>query len=122
MRHSRLTVRQVRGVAVAELRDERIDRLDPQAVDEISQSLLSLVPKGNAVKLLVDFSRVNFMGSTLLGVLIRLSKRTAENGGFLKLCGLTPAIANMFSLIKLDQIFDIYQDQQSAMDSYDATV
>ena len=121
MQHSRLAVRQISGATVAELLDEHIDRLDPQAVDEISHALLALAPQGTPVRLLVDFNRVHFMGSTLLGTLIRLSKRITENGGCLKICGLNPAIAKMFTMVKLDHILDIHADQQSALDSYGAT-
>ena len=120
MQHKRITIRNIGGATVAELLNDHIDRLDPQAIEEISQDLLALTPQGKAVHTLLDFSRVRFMGSTLLGTLIRLSKRTAENGGSLKICGLSSAIEKMFSLIKLDQIFDIYEDQQSALNSYGA--
>ena len=121
MQYSRLAVRQIRDVTVADLLDEHIDRLDPQAVDEISHALLALAPQGTSISLLVDFSRVHFMGSTLLGTLIRLSKRITENGGCLKICGLNPAIAKMFAMVKLDHILDIHTDQQSALDIYGAT-
>jgi len=67
MQHSRLTVQQICGATVAELLDEHIDRLDRQAVEEISRALLALAPQGTPVRLLIDFGRVHFMGSTLLG-------------------------------------------------------
>ena len=118
MQHPRIAVRQVRGVTVAELLEEQIDRLDTETVEEISGALLTLVPKGTPVRLLVSFGRVSFMGSTLLGTLIRLSKRTIENKGALKLCSLNPSIKSMFALVKLDLILDICPDEQSALDSF----
>ena len=118
MQNARLTVRNFGDIIVAEVLDELIDRLDTQAVDEISHALLALAPKGTQVKLVVDFGRVGFMGSSLLGVLIRLRVRTVEHGGALKICALNTAIAKMLSIVRLDQILDIYEDQQIAMDSF----
>ena len=118
MQNERLTVRHVDDVIVAEVLDKLIDRLDTQAVDEISHALLALAPKGTQVKLVVNFGRVVFMGSSLLGTLIRLRVRTVEDGGVLKICALNAAIAKMISIVRLDQILDIYEDQQTAMDSF----
>lgn len=119
MEKSRVAVRQIRGITVAVLTEEQIDRLDTRAVEEISEALLGLAPKEARARLLVDFSRVRFMGSSLLGTLIRLRKRTLENQGSLKLCSLTPAIRKMFAAVKLDLILDIYRDEQGALDSFD---
>ena len=118
MQNERLTVRHVDDVIVAEVLDKLIDRLDTQAVDEISHALLALAPKGTQVKLVVDFGRVGFMGSSLLGTLIRLRVRTVEDGGVLKICDLNAAIAEMLSITRLDHILDIYEDQQIALDSF----
>jgi len=118
MQNAKLAVRHVGGVIVAEVLDEFIDRLDTQVVDEISQELLALAPKGAQVKLVVDFGRVEFMGSSLLGTLIRLRVRTAEQDGALKICALNATVAETLSIVKLDQILDIYKDQQSALDSF----
>ena len=118
MQHPRIAVRQIGGVTVAELLEEQIHRLDTEMVEDISKALLTLAPQGTPVKLLVDFDRVSFMGSTLLGTLIRLSKRAAENKGALKLCSLNPSIRNMFALVKLDLILDIYPDEQTALHSF----
>lgn len=118
MQNPRIAVRHIDGVTVAQLLDDMIDRLDTEAVDTISQELLALVPRDNPVKLLVDFSRVDFMGSSLLGTLIRLSMRAAENHGALKICSLNPSIRKMFALVKLDLILDVHPDEQSAMASF----
>ena len=118
MKQSRVAVRQIRGVTVAVLIEEQIDRLDTEAVEEISQTLLALAPKDASARLLVDFSRVSFMGSSLLGTLIRLRKRTLENNGCLKLCSLNGPIRRMFKVVKLDLILDIYPDEQGALDSF----
>ena len=119
MTQCRVTVRQIKGVTVADLVEEQIDRLDTEAVEEISRTLLALAPKDAATRLLINFDRVSFMGSSLLGTLIRLRKRTVENNGALKLCSLNPSIRKMFRVVKLDLILDIYPDEPGALDSFD---
>ena len=118
MQHSRIAVRQVGGVTVAELLDEQIGRLDTEAVNEVSEALSALLPKDRPGRLLVDLGRVEFMGSTLLGTLIRLSKRATENKGSVKLCSLNASIQRIITVAKLGPIMHVYADQQSALDSF----
>ena len=118
MKHPRIAVRQVGGVTVAQLLDEQIGRLDTEAVNEISEALSTLLPTDRPGRLLVDLGQVEFMGSTLLGTLIRLSKRATEHKGSVKLCCLNASIQRIITVAKLGPIMDIYADQETALESF----
>ena len=118
MLNLRVAVQEIGNVTIADLLDEQIEKLDTKAIEDISNVLLSLLPKDKPGRLVVNFSRVHYMGSTLLGTLIRLNKRAIENKGHLKLCALNPPVKTLFTLLKLDLILDIYPDEQSALDSF----
>jgi anti-sigma B factor antagonist len=58
------------------------------------------------------------MSSSALGMLITLHKRIREKNGQLKLCNIQPAIYEVFVITRLNEIFDIHQSQQQALQSF----
>jgi anti-anti-sigma factor len=64
--------------------------------------------------LLVDLSRVTFIGSPALAVLIQARQDIQAYGGCLALFGLRGAVRNVFCQARLDQVFRIYPDHASA--------
>lgn len=114
----RIAVNSKDKVMLVELLDENILKLDEGAVIEITEELFTVVMENAPVRMVLNFGRVKYLGSCMLGTLIRLSKRIADSGGELKLCSIHPAIFKMFMLVKLDRIFDIYQDEEAALGSF----
>jgi len=118
MENPRISVRQEQGVTVVELLDKDIPKYDEQANNEIAQSLFAAAQQTTPVKMVVDFGRVNYVGSAMLGTLIRLSKRIHETGGGLRLCTIPPLLLEMFIITKLDRVFDIHPERQAAISSF----
>lgn len=118
MTKPRLSIRQIQGVTMAEFLDKEIYIFDELSVHEIGESLFATVLEHSSIKLLLSFLNVDYFSSALLGTLIILSKKVAENGGTFKLCSINPSIYQMFVLTKLDQIFEIYEDEKKALQSF----
>jgi len=55
----------------------------------------------------VDFSKLEYISSAGLGVLVVTQKRLGDSGGGLKLVNLNNHIADVFRFSGLDQIFEI---------------
>jgi len=55
----------------------------------------------------LDFSQVTSLGSSALGLLLTLNRRTTKAGGHLALCGLAPHLQQLLRLIRLDTILDV---------------
>jgi anti-anti-sigma factor len=55
----------------------------------------------------VDFSKLEYISSSGLGVLVTTQKRLGSSGGGLKLVNLNHHIADVFRYSGLDQIFEI---------------
>ena len=83
-----------------------------QRVDEVLSAL------GGSSRAVLDLSRLRFVSSMFLGMLVVLHKRVASANGELKLCGIQPGAAVVFGITKLDKVFDIHDGQQSALASY----
>jgi anti-sigma B factor antagonist len=60
-----------------------------------------------ASPLVVDLTRVGFIDSSGLATLIEALQAVGKYGGRLRLCGLSPAVKNLFKLSNLISIFDI---------------
>ncbi|WP_230350712.1 STAS domain-containing protein [Lelliottia sp. WAP21] len=64
--------------------------------------------------LIIDFSKIDFIDSSGLGTLVSLMKMM--NGkGEMTLCALNPSIKNMFALTRMDRIFRISPDRDTAL-------
>ncbi len=83
-----------------------------ERVDEV------VAATGDAPRVLLDFSLLRFLSSLFLGMLIRLHLRMASAQRALKVCGLRSEAREVFRVTRLDQVFDLCTDQQSALDSF----
>jgi anti-sigma B factor antagonist len=112
----RIKVTQDNGVSIVELLDEEI--LDEGTISVISESLFAVVDDHAPVQLLLSFFRVKHLSSSALGTLIRLNKHIDETGGKLKLCEIKKNLYEIFSITKLNKLFDIYEDRDTALKSF----
>lgn len=71
-----------------------------------------------ASMVLVDFSRVTFMDSSGLGALVLARKEVRNAGSQLYLCSLNHQLEMLFELTSMDQIFDIFSDQEDFKRQY----
>lgn len=104
------------NITVVELLNEEV--LEEMTINNIAESLFSLVEENRGIKLLLSFAKVKHLSSSALGTLIRLNKRVEENQGELKLCELRKSLFEIFVITKLNRLFEIYDDRQSALRSF----
>jgi len=99
--------------AVAVLTDEKI--LDETQLQGLEGSFMPLIEQNPKIQLVIDFSNVKFLTSSVLGLLIRISKKVYETDGKLRLCSINPKIMEIFRITRLDKIFEIFPDVDEAM-------
>lgn len=92
--------------------------LDASNIEELGAQLFSLVEKENKKKLLLNFQNVEFLSSAALNKLIILDKKMKGTSGKLKLCTLRPEILEVFVITRLNQLFEIADDEQAALDAF----
>lgn len=74
----------------------------------------------NNVRIILDFSHVDFIDSTALGVVIKSFKwlRQADNGnGELALCSVNNKIMSLLQLTRMDRVFPLYPDSKEAIEA-----
>lgn len=114
--YRRLDVSEVGDVTVIRFRDRKI--IDDINIQEMGQELFGLVEQDHRLKLLLNFSLVDFLSSAALGKLITLDKKVKAHSGTLKLCNIRPEIYEVFAITKLNRLFDIKEDESDALASF----
>ena len=81
--------------------------LDEVLIKQLEQEIMAIVNEDEPQNILLDFSRVNFMSSSFLGLLVKIHKRISENNTQLKLCNINKKIREIFKITRLDKVFTI---------------
>lgn len=67
---------------------------------------------------LLDLEGLSFIDSSGLAALVAAFKAATEAGGTLKLARLAPQVAQVFSLTRLDRVFEISAGSEEALASF----
>jgi len=109
----RIAVEYAQNATIVTFTDEKL--LDQQDIGALQDSIMSVIVSApGGMNLILDFSKVRFLSSAVLGLLIRISKRVYQRDGQLRLCNINPKIYEIFKITRLTRIFDIYPDVESA--------
>lgn len=68
--------------------------------------------------IVLDLSHVNFIDSSCLGALVSLKRDLCGRQGDIKLSHLTDDVRAIFQITHLDKIFEIYDNIQTAVNSF----
>ncbi len=106
---------EVRGdVVVLHLAGQLMGGPDADAVRDAVQAVL----KQGHRKILVDLQEVSWVNSTGLGVLISSHISTTGSGGHLKLMRASRRIDSIFTVTRLNTVFEIFDDEAAALESF----
>jgi len=66
-------------------------------------------------KVLLDFSKTKYIDSTGLGIIVAIHKQSLMNAGAAAIINLDNNIKSLFKMTALDRIFNIFDDEESAV-------
>lgn len=66
-------------------------------------------------RLLLDFTEVGYIDSSGLATLIEYFQAVQSFGGKLALASLSPRVRNVFEIVRLEQIFSLHPDVDTAL-------
>ena len=75
---------------------------------------------GQGAQIVFDMSRIHFMDSRGLGVIMLCWRRLNASDGTLKLCGLSKPVRDLFELVRLYKLFDIYKTREEAIEAFES--
>ncbi|WP_298680072.1 STAS domain-containing protein [uncultured Lentibacter sp.] len=95
------------------------ERIDAVAALEFKDSLREITGKAGANHVILDLSEVGFIDSSGLGAVVAVMKLMG-NTKRLDLAGLTPTVAKVFRLTRMDSIFTIHDTVDDVTKLYKA--
>lgn len=110
----KLTARQVDGVTILDL-NGRIT-LGEGSV-QLRDAVRDLLSKGQKY-ILLNLGDVNYIDSSGIGELVSAYTTVRNQGGELKLLNLTKKVHDLLQITKLYTVFDVKDDEASAIASY----
>ena len=108
-----ITSREEQSVTVVALSG----RFDAQSAAQVDAALQATL-QGGSGKLLVDMTKVDYVSSAGLRVLLSAAKKSGSLGGRLVLCGLQPYVLEVFEVAGFTSIFQILPDTAQALASF----
>ena len=93
--------------------------LDESVIRQIGGEFEKLTTEAAAErKLLLNFDRVTFMSSAMIGQIMKLYKQSKTDGIALKLCSIAPTILEVFKITRLDKLLDIRKTEADALAAF----
>ena len=101
------------GVLVIKLEDG--ESLNEGQAVALRQALYTALEAASQPRVAIDLSEVDYVTSTGIALLIGTKRRVEAKQGRLVLHGLRPGIHELFSMMKLVNLFEIADDEAGAM-------
>jgi anti-sigma B factor antagonist len=106
--------RQDGGYTVVEFQTESL--MNPTELEQIGHALYRLVEQDRKHSFLLDFSRVKYLSSQAIGIILTLNKKLSQvKDSAVVLCGVGPQLLQLLKITRLDQILKILPTQAAAL-------
>jgi anti-anti-sigma factor len=113
-RHLQVNTRN--GVVVVQFVDKWL--ANDLARGSLGEELVALAAQDGCSKVLLNLVGVTYLSSAMLGHLVSLSKQLAAKGGKLALCGLAPTVQEIVTMMKLDTILSIRDNEGDGLNVF----
>ncbi|WP_318387088.1 STAS domain-containing protein [Microbacterium maritypicum] len=98
------------------LLDARV--LEESQLEQLFQEIMAEIEKTTEDRVILDFQKVQFMSSSMLGKLVAIHKKCKEFKVKLKFSAIDKEILQVFKITKLDKLFDIEPDEAAARTAF----
>lgn len=112
-----LTLTDKEDVVVVTFQEAKI--LDETQIERIGREFKGLTLQASADhKLLLNFERVKFMSSSMIGQIMLLAKMCKKDKVNLRLCSICPNIMEVFKLMGLQKVLQIHKTEEDALKAF----
>ena len=92
-------------------------RLDASCASDLKDKVLSMIDE-NKQNILIDLGGIDFIDSSGLGMLVTCLRSVTKAGGTFKITSLQENPKNLFHTTRLDRVFNIYDDRDTAIKEF----
>ena len=108
-----VSVRQVEGVTVVDVLNPRL--AGETNVELFGEELAQVAETAESRNVVVNLRSVEFLASAALGKLIALHRRVKAYDGLMRICCVRPEVLDLFTITRLDRLFEIADDETQAV-------
>jgi anti-anti-sigma factor len=110
-----LKTKRINDILVVSLKDSQ--RLNAMIAEPVKDVLLELYNKPNT-RLVFDLKDISFIDSSGFGVFLSAMKAANNNYGQFKICNVNSEVMELFKLLQLHHVFEIYDELESCLKSF----
>ncbi len=111
----KLSSRIVDGIAVLDCAGRIVFGDESSLLRDVARKLIN-----ENKRIVLNLSGVNYIDSGGLGTLVSLFTTAQKAGGSIKLANLTERVGDLLQVTKLLTVFEVYDSEEKALDSYRA--
>jgi len=94
--------------------------VDAHTAPQFENAIQSEIEAGRN-RVIVNCEKLNYISSAGLGVFMSFIEEVREIGGDIKICGLTPKVKHTFEILGFQDIFEMLDDQPTAIQRFNAS-
>lgn len=110
-----LNVELINDVYVASFKD--LNRFNALVTEPVKEQLNNLFVKPGT-KLILNLEGIKFIDSSGFGVFLSVFKTANINYGYFKICSIEKEVMELFKLLQLHNVFEIYTNLDDCLNSF----
>jgi len=110
-----LETKKIKDILVVSLKET--PRLNALIVEAVKEQLLELFNKPNT-RVVFDLKGITYIDSSGFGVFLSAIKAANNNYGQFKICNVHPEVMELFKLLHLHHLFEIYDELNPCLESF----
>jgi len=99
------------------VRFDNVNRFNALIAEPVKEQLKEYFNKPKA-KLILNLENIDFVDSTGFGVFLSIMKTANNNYGFFKICNINAEVMELFKLLQLHNVFEIYSSLEDCIESF----
>jgi anti-sigma B factor antagonist len=85
-----------------------------EAIERLADEVVRVIEAEAVPRIVLNFERVQFVSSTMLGMLLTLYNRVRARGGQLRLAAVRKRHQRLLAVTRLDTLFEVYATPEQA--------
>ncbi len=91
-----------------------VEQVDYMLIDKLQRRICSQGTMAGKPNVILDFQRVGHISSLLMGALVKMLTNLGKEGRRFALAGMDPRIRGSFKMMRIDTLFEIYENVEEA--------
>jgi anti-sigma B factor antagonist len=107
------------GIFVVSFND--VDRFNALITEPVKEEIKSYFSAPNT-RLVLDLGGITFIDSSGFGAFLSIMRTANNNLGSFKICNISEEAMELFKLLQLHNVFEIYNSKEDALKSFEPSV